>query len=445
MINIVLLKKVIPILLIIAILASCTQKPVENSSSVGDSVSSEEKVDPGSEDMSVLADKAYEDMLKNFWTGDETTGHISYENQGYVKNNLFHQKMLWAHAVMLFGMEARYKATGDESIHNRIVAEWEFCKENFSDESLVTPGQAPHLNHDDAGWDVMAYMIFYNHVKDPYILDITKRSLINCFNYFKDGDTKNGLWYSIDMKDKSTLVLKSISAVGLITAAFEYYEITKDKTVFDEAKGAYDWIEANLLRKGKVETPDFSYDCDDLLYFFDYNVNNVEHAAEKNGPAGWTRVNQIYEAGSVSGLFANMAMGVLHARLYKITGDEHYKTRAVETVHAITGSPFYNAKGVLVNDRDAWANGMYTGYWVEEVLTLDGVRQEDKDIIFATASSIAKNARTDDGYYGGSWSGPATGPKSKWWAAGSKPEQMMTSASSTDVIFGAQLLQKLSK
>ena len=61
--------------------------------------------------------------------------------------------------------------------------------------------------------------------------------------------------------------------------------------------------------------------------------------------------------------------------------------------------------------------------------------------IKTTALSILRNARTVDGYYGGSWSGPAEGKLSTWWLIESKPQQIMTSSSSVLMITAAALLE----
>lgn len=49
------------------------------------------------------------------------------------------------------------------------------------------------------------------------------------------------------------------------------------------------------------------------------------------------------------------------------------------------------------------------------------------------------NERTSQGYYGGSWGGPAESPGSIWCRKGSRPKQIMTSASSVNMIAAAAL------
>jgi hypothetical protein len=59
-----------------------------------------------------------------------------------------------------------------------------------------------------------------------------------------------------------------------------------------------------------------------------------------------------------------------------------------------------------------------------------------------TADSIYRRARTAEGYYGGSWSGPAEGPGSHWAMVGSRPQQITTSASAVNVIAAAALAEQ---
>jgi len=53
-------------------------------------------------------------------------------------------------------------------------------------------------------------------------------------------------------------------------------------------------------------------------------------------------------------------MGVAQARLFRITGDDEYRNKAVRTADAIRAR-LTDGKGVLLDDRDAWANGAFAG------------------------------------------------------------------------------------
>ena len=442
------LLKALAALIAVSLLASCAQT-VPSESSSGSGVSSETASYPtepikreNKGEMKEIALKVYDDLLKNFW--DEEKNCFFRDSQGFVNKLLVKSKAVWSNGMIILGMDLLYDLTKDQSISDKITAQWEANKTYFTDEAFVTPIMNPNPASDDCGWNAMMYMVFYKHSKDQYALDVVKRLVMNSFEHYKiDGDLKNGMWYTTHPDQGDPYKYSSMSSAGLINAALDYYDITKDQVYYDMAKVSYEYLERVHLRKGVQEYDGFTVDCDDLLYFCDFNYNR-ESRSEPNGPDGGKRPNDIKEAGSVSYLAGNIAMAALHARFYKYTGEEHYKTRALETVRALNNSPYYVTKDdVWVNDRDAWADCTFNQYFIRDAMTLPGITERDFDIFFNTARSIYENARTDDGYYGGSWSGAATGPKSKWWVVGSKPEQFMTSGNSALMVMSAARLEQI--
>jgi hypothetical protein len=135
-----------------------------------------------------------------------------------------------------------------------------------------------------------------------------------------------------------------------------------------------------------------------------------------------------------------MAMGVLHSRLYRMTRDDEYRKRSVRTADGMLGA-LVTTNDVYINDRDAWVEGTFVGYWAREVLPLPGVTSRHWTILRNTANSIYANARTTNGFYGGSWSGPAEGSGSAWYRGGTWPQQIMTSATSVEMIVAAAFLE----
>jgi len=135
-------------------------------------------------------------------------------------------------------------------------------------------------------------------------------------------------------------------------------------------------------------------------------------------------------------LGGNMGMAALHGALYRITGKDLYRVRALRTADAIR-SRLVTPEGTYLNDRDAWTEGAFVQRWVEEVLSLRGISPVHAELLRATGRSVFQNARTIDGHYGGTWNGPAEGPGSRWYVRGSQPDQITTSASSIQMILGA--------
>ena len=422
-----------------------------------------------------MATTVYEDMLRLYWRGSAETGHLMKEWGGLETDG--QQYMIWVHAQMIFAFEALYDATGNQDIAKRIAAQWAFTKKEFRrpgffnrlgeniqalftalfrwekpvfsrERILTTPDAGPNWAVDDAGWDAMAYMTFYRFTGDKKALDYAGKLIRNSFDYWKDGDTSRGLWYDHQPPNHGggpEARKKAVYTASLLVAALDYMRCREDPGMMADVMNIYAWIEGNLCRRGQLSyilSPGGEAQAlpvDDKLYFVEYNQERSA-ATPCTGPDGADRPFDIREGGSVSALFGNMAMGVIHARLYRLTGEESYRARALETVAALhaPGSP-YNVGGVYLNDRDAWTNAAFFRPWVEEVLTLDGVTQADRDMTTGTAKSIFANARVEGGYLGPWWSGHSE--SSGWRADHTWPRQMMTSATGAHVIMAAALLE----
>ena len=393
-----------------------------------------------------LAQTAKRDLLRNFWRGDAVSGAMMREDHGLETQG--RQEMIWAHATMLFALDTFWRATGDEDAKRRIAAQWAFTKANFTEEALARPGENPNRAMDDAGWDAMAYALWFRHTGDPDAMRAAKNLIANSYRYWCDDSVTNGLWYSRVPPSQgggAETRFKSLYAVGLVFAALDYTLCTGDDSLMSDTLAVYEWIERHLRRDRRAVYADglsgggaYTVDVEDKLYWMEYNEERGNRR-ERNGPDGGTRPGHIREASSVSALFGNMAMSVIQARLYKMRGDEAYRVRALETVRALVESPYYDCDGAFLNDRDAWVNGLFAGWWVSDVLTLPGMPQKARDMIYTTARSISAKARTPDGFYGAAW-----GSGTAWGSAGpTRPEQIMTSASTVNVIMAAALLEKL--
>jgi predicted alpha-1,6-mannanase (GH76 family) len=354
------------------------------------------------------AQAAMMDLVKNFWSGGLGQGCIVPTSHGYRAADLPDPRGgLWERGMLIFAIDALYRANHDPLLRRRLELEWRRIKGLYTPEELEAAGTRIHPACDDSGWDARIYLTLYRHTRDPYALDRARGLISRAFVRWLDGELGGGMWYSNERKHKS------LYQVGLIHSALQWEAVSGDKQFHDQALGCYDWIESRLLRS-------------DGLYWCDIG---------REGPAGQSRPDDIHEAGSVVFLGGNMAMGVLHAWLYRATEDKKYLQRAVRTADAIAAKLV--KEGVYLNDRDAWANGTFAADWADGVLVLPGIDRKHRDLLLRTADSIFQRARTPDGYYGGSWSGPAQGPGSTWCMKGSRPQQIMTSASSAMVIMAA--------
>jgi hypothetical protein len=358
-----------------------------------------------------IAVAAMNDILAHFWVGDLTTGHILNTWGGYGGPSIPDPRgALWERAMLVFAMKNLYDVTADPVLAQRITRDWQYIKSVYTAAELVAVGSGHQIyGCDDAGWDTMFYLAAYDITHDPYALDRAKVLATNAFNQWYDDQVGGGMWYNDNRQ------WKSLYQAGNAISSLRIYQLTGDREFLRQAMLSYVWMEKFLLR------PDGLYWCDRGL----------------SGPNGGDRPNDIREAGSVTFLGGNMAMAVLHARLYRMTGQDIYRARAVRTANGILGRLVNRSSKVLIDDRDAWVNATFACQWVKEVLTLPGIDLQQVQIICNTANSIYTLARTPDGYYSGCWSGTADGTGCAWYNVGSKADQIMTSANSVNMIVAA--------
>lgn len=315
--------------------------------------------------------------------------------------------------MILFCMDSLYQITGDPMIRERIVSEWTRIKELYTAEELEAAGTNLHPAVDDCAWHAMLYLMCYRYTGDEVALDRATGMVYKTFDHYGDDALGGGLWYN------NTRKYKSLYQVLLLLDCWRIVQYRPDDELMARVLFQAEWMEEHLLREDKA------YWCE----------------VDENGPRGQGRPNNVREAGSSSFFGGNTGMAVLWARLYRTTGEEKYRERAVRTAQAIC-RVFCN-DGRYLNDRDAWVNGTFMQFYATEVLTLPEIPRECIDMTYRTAASIYENARTPDGYYGGCWNGPADGPRSAWSRIGSRPQQTMTSGSTVNMMMGAALLEAM--
>jgi hypothetical protein len=362
----------------------------------------------------VQATNTMNDLLSNFWIGDALTGHVVNTHGIDLTNTT--RPVLWERGMLLNCIDDLWRATGDPTLQERMQADWNYTTNMFSTNELQVCGAGSHIiASDDAGWTARMYLQIYDDTGNQFALQQAIGLINNAFNRWLDDQLGGGMWYD-DSKQQ-----KSLYEVSDVLDSLHIYEVTGDQSFYDRAMQCYTWMETYLLRTNL-----------DNLYWCNYTTN---------GPDGKNRPYQIAETNSVVFFGGNMAMAVLHARLYQMTGNTNYLNRAVRTVNAIFNSLLTKTSGVYLDDRDAKTDGTFAGDWARGVLTLPGIDPKHWTISWTTADSVYDNARTTNGYYGGSWSGPAEGPGSPYWVNGVIPQILAVSCSSANMILAAGVLE----
>ena len=355
-----------------------------------------------------IAKQAVEDVITNFWTGDSKTGKIRPTWAGFSENLSDWRGSTWETAMLVFEICDLWQITGDERYHELLVAEARFFRENFREYELERAGGLFMWANDDTGWNAMLMLCLYSATGDYWFVERVIGLLDQA--YARWYDPKLG-----GMRYKDGADYMALCEVGITWSWLRLYEITGEQRFYDLAFDSYSRLHNRMGRE-------------DGLYFMEANAFWTIGSEEK-----------IQEASSSSFLGGNMCMAALSVKFYRLTGDELYLNRAYKTTDGIL--KWYNKGGVLLNDRDAWCNATFAAFYVSEVLSLPGT-EEMQALIKSTAVSIVTNDRTEDGYYGGSWQGPAEGGGSVWHQVGSVARQSMTTGNSVLMVTAAAMLEK---
>lgn len=375
--------------------------------------------------MEGYARRAYEDLLRNYWKGDGETGCIIPTWTGIPVEEVpggDPRGGLWERGMMTIAMDNYYRATGDEDIRKRIVLEAKRLKALFSVEELTAAGTFLHNACDDCGWHARLYLMYYQYVKDPWFLDCAKQMIDKAADRWLDNALGGGMWY------ENTRKWKSLYQIAVVLACLDIFEYTGEKRYFLLATECYYWMETHLKWKAGI-------------YWTDLNCSGLPGQKEpaiteyREDPA------LVGDPGSLSFLGGNMAMGAIHARLYRISGLEVYRKRLEELCSGLI--EIYIRDGCFINDRDAWTDTYCLGEWTREVAVLPDLDPRLNKALVDTALSVARNARTEDGHYSAVWRGPAEDPNHRWVQVGSVARQITTTSTGVNWIMCAYLLERL--
>ncbi len=387
-----------------------------------------------------FADDAYTNAVNNYW--EESNGLKQFHNR-YKEDRTSTSDLIWHFIMMMLAMETYAEATGDYTdlkyyVENQMNT-W-YTKRD-KDWLLGTGKNTNSPAHDDAAWSCMGFMLAYKITGDEKALEYCHELLGKAYDYWQDGDTGNGLWYSYT-KDVSHETVKSLYCVGFILSGLEYHNLTKgtekeDIELYNRTMALYNWVEEKLRRDVPKEWMGKTYNFVDNLYF---NGFSDSPALKVHRPS---RLNydttKIAQGASWTCLFGNMGMSVVNKRLYDMTGDKKYRDKAVATANALVNTA-YNNNGTIVNDADAWTNSAFMGYFVREVLPLPGVDRELGRMFMNTAISIMKNTYYEGGFYGADWDGSGAWLKNDY--DNKHTQWIATNATTIHVLFSAYYLMK---
>jgi len=314
--------------------------------------------------------------------------------------------------------------------------------------------------HDDVAWVVMSLMDLRRFSDDETVrsalLDHSKTLIRECYGVHQDrnhppydGPVRNPVsWYD-DPNDRSVngglggmgglfynddLQEYSMYSIGLAMAALEIAELG------DEDAGEFMGYTEEMYYKVFP-----LMERSDGLYYIEFGYAGV---SGKDNPYS------IGEAGSISALFGNMAVAVLHMRM----GDPD---AAAKTAAGIVR--YQSMQGGFTNDRDGGTNATFAGWFVDEVVNSPQMAEKYpllvkmlQDRFAVTAASIMRYAiyqgqggvHTDEDWQGmadrrylrADWYGPTGGNGEYRWSDGhTTPMQANTNGTTAHIVIAAAL------
>lgn len=372
---------------------------------------------------STLATQGYNDLIANFWN---SSGYIYATTNGLKQTSSSEKGVPWERSTMVLAMDAYRRATGSSDAQSKLESDMNKFFTLYRDNILSSNSSAAtsvgdgtrNTASDDAGWAAMMYMTYYNACIESsslttrnragYMRNWAKSTFDNAYNRWKvetDGQFQGLLYGDGSTRDYFT----SLYAASIAIAGLDIYASDNSLTAYrDKAMQILDSLNTYHGRP-------------DGLYWTDVKTD------AGRTPIGYERPNDIREAGSVSFLGGNMAMAVLNARAYRLTGDQAYLSKALKTLDGL--SALENNNGIYLNDRDGWTDGQFAYLFANEALTLPGADFRSAELLKATAVSIGANARESNGLYKAEWAGGNV-----WTNGGTTSSQIMTSANTVHML-----------
>jgi len=339
-------------------------------------------------------DTAINNIIDNYW--DESKEYFVDPFKGRDTTS----DCIWPYLMVMECFYTYCGSTKNQTVLDYIDAQMQAEYRLFSDKELTTAGNGRAPCCDDAGWAAMAFIIHYRVTGSERSLDNARAMITDSFDYFEDGDTSNGLWYSYwgpQRWDKQSFF------IAFILSEFEYYTVTKgtekeDAELHERALNLYWWIERNLYRGGTKVFDGITYNYNDGLYYPALIDNPVTGST-----APWSVLDQNRDG--IFGLQTHVGMAVLHKRMYDLTGEQKYLDKAVSVTNAFVKNDKIVFDDVFNNYGDAWTNCAWIGYFVREVMPLDGIDDYVGRVFLNTAEAILHNCIFEGGYYGSDWTG----------------------------------------
>ena len=404
------------------------------------------------------------DLISRWW--DPINNRIGGDRGGWQDGQLTHQWKMWNLSYSL----AEKALAGDADARTKVIQNFQ---ELVARKGAAVLGQATLANDigasDDSAWHLQGLMMTRrvalaagNTSVASQALSIASALLASTRSIFADPANKNaGILYTTDDLANGTNVggqnpnlirlnhyrVSSTHELFIAIAALDIDEAQGVTTRRSYAKGVYDWVKQYAVHPLGVILTEVDLD--------------PAHPGTPKPLNDGSPIKPHFPFTSIAMTFAFMT---LCKRLNDVLPDPQYLADINATMAAVLRDDTFLRPGPLfLPDRDGWTNGMGFPRFVDEVLPLSGLDEENvakvKQTLHNTALSIIRQ-RTDTyyrnrettygaGFYGADWTPPELGTNGQmsWFQTSNStnpdiaaPEQIATTGSSAAVVTAAAKL-----
>ncbi|GGE89205.1 hypothetical protein [Sphingomonas prati] len=414
-------------------------------------------------------DRVYRDMYANWWDSKgrvvpaRTLACVIPPSGGQKRWGLpaiGEQPALWMEESYHNFLYWHWKATGSAETARMIASQWDCTRAQFGAPTMAGDGRdATIYASDDAGWVAQYLAQVFEVTKDRSALNALRTMIPATLKRFRDPFTdpvklpgfsysRYGILYALPGGDPAGQGTSSVYEVPLAIAALTVFETTRDVSYLQYAVAIFALMQAHFRQS-------------DGVYWGNINIDLRRKPYLVSTQAYFGPPQQGVSAVNILG---SMAMGVLAARLYRVTRRREYAAQAATITKGMLKPGIFlhdstNGFGkVFLSISDPWTDAFFASAFATEVLPLPGT---DPDGAWAaalgrTARSILAQ-RVEGGFYGGNWGGILATPnangnrsyeeqaaKANDGAGGGQaiPQQIMTSANSASMVQAAMLAER---
>lgn len=341
----------------------------------------------------------------------------------------------WMMADMLRLMAEHCRAfPSDQQMVTRVHQQAAFLAASYSEAQLQSDGfnsdgspDGTIYSSDDAAWKIQSFCDLHRVTKDAAWLYRAQIALPKCLNRFKDpnhaqvnaGDgilwSPYGILYAGTDNPGQPQNISSSIETGMVQAALYIHEQTGIQGFLNYALG----MGQRWIKPSSAADPGFQgTGTNQGAFFVEMGLNPVAPVYRQPPPTAADGTQPPFRnGGSTYMIQASMGVGVVCAKLYRITKDASWLTPIQQIIGALASTSVYLVSaGKFLDDRDPYSVGFFACDFVRDVLSLHAEGIDAGNVVrtgfvttgqYILSNPLQGTAPDTNVYYSADWGIPA--------------------------------------